>query len=154
MNDTTRSTRRGDVKIFRTLDERPATASLHSATPKRKNVPCFFVFRGGDFLLKWKGHFSFWCSAQKFLGRCRGEENSVTAQRPLHQTVGYDSLSPLPLFRSALAFPRIHAFLFLAGFCLDFGLVAGKRGRVSSKEETDGIQCRYKEFIAFSFCQW
>ena len=75
-------------------------------------------------------------------GRWRGEENSVTAQRPLHQTVGYDSLSPLPLFRSALAFPRIHAFLFVAGFLLESGMCAGKRGRVSSKEETDGIQCR------------
>ncbi len=74
-------------------------------------------------------------------GQWRGEENSVTAQRPLHQTVGYDSLSPLPLFRSALV-SRIHAFLFVAGFLLDFGMVAGERGRVSSKEETDGIQCR------------
>jgi hypothetical protein len=32
----------------------------------------FLYFRGGGFLLKWKGHFSFWCSAQKFLGRWRG----------------------------------------------------------------------------------
>jgi hypothetical protein len=41
------------------LRESPATASLHSATPKRKNVSCFSVFRGGGFFLKWKGHFSF-----------------------------------------------------------------------------------------------
>jgi hypothetical protein len=110
-------------------------------------------FRGGDFFLKWKGHFSFWCSAQKFLGRCRGEENSVTAQRPLHQTVGYDSLSPLPLFRTALtrtAFPIL--VLFARDF--DFGMVRWGFGRVSSKEETDGIQCRDAEFIAFSFFQW
>src|SRR3989344_4791652 len=56
---------RGDSKLNRTLDESPATASLHSATPKRKNVPCFSDFRGGGFFLKWKGHFSFWGSARK-----------------------------------------------------------------------------------------
>jgi len=38
---------------------RSTTASLHSATPKRKNVPCNSLFRGGGFFLKWKGHFSF-----------------------------------------------------------------------------------------------
>ena len=36
------------TKIVRS-DNRPATASLHSATPKRKNVPCFSDFRGGGF---------------------------------------------------------------------------------------------------------
>src|SRR3989344_1149521 len=50
---------------FVTNGNRPATASLHSATPKRKNVPCSFVFRRGGFFLKWKGHFSFWGSARK-----------------------------------------------------------------------------------------
>src|SRR3989338_7796886 len=55
----------GGLKLNRTLDERPATASLHSATPKRKNVPCSFDFRGGGFFLKWKGHFSFLGSARK-----------------------------------------------------------------------------------------
>jgi hypothetical protein len=53
-------------------NERPATASLHSATPKRKNVPCFLDFRGGDFFLKWKGHFSFWCSAFQVFRQCGG----------------------------------------------------------------------------------
>src|SRR3989344_1140202 len=38
---------RDDSKLNRTLHESPATASLHSATPKRKNVPCSFDFRGG-----------------------------------------------------------------------------------------------------------
>src|SRR3989344_3611985 len=56
---------RGDSKLNRTLHESPATASLHSATPKRKNVSCSFDFRGGGFFLKWKGHFSFWGSARK-----------------------------------------------------------------------------------------
>src|SRR3989344_1720812 len=51
---------------------RPATASLHSATPKRKNVPCSFDFRGGGFFLKWKGHFSFWGSALQVFGQCGG----------------------------------------------------------------------------------
>src|SRR3989338_8929248 len=55
-----------------TLDERTATASLHSATPKRKNVPYFFDFRGGGFFLKWKGHFSFWGSALQVFGQCGG----------------------------------------------------------------------------------
>ena len=36
---------------------RSATASLHSATPK-KNVPCFSDLAVVKFLLKWKGHFS------------------------------------------------------------------------------------------------
>jgi hypothetical protein len=40
---------RGGSKLNRTLHESPATASLHSATPKRKNVPCSFDFRGVDF---------------------------------------------------------------------------------------------------------
>jgi hypothetical protein len=48
---------RGGSELNRTLHESPATASLHSATPKRKNVSCFSVFRGGGFFLKWKGHF-------------------------------------------------------------------------------------------------
>src|SRR3990167_10210094 len=56
---------RGGFELNRTLHESPATASLHSATPKRKNVPCSFDFRGGGFFLKWKGHFSFWGSARK-----------------------------------------------------------------------------------------
>jgi len=40
---------RGGLKLNRTLHESPATASLHSETPKRKNVPCFSDFRGVDF---------------------------------------------------------------------------------------------------------
>jgi len=63
---------RGGLKLNRTLDESPATASLHSATPKRKNVPCSFDFRGGGFFLKWKGHFSFWGSALQVFGQCGG----------------------------------------------------------------------------------
>src|SRR3989344_8263294 len=63
---------RGDSKLNRTLRESPATASLHSATPKRKNVPCSFDFRGDGFFLKWKGHFSFWGSALQAFGQCGG----------------------------------------------------------------------------------
>src|SRR3990167_10608039 len=63
---------RGDSKLNRTLRESPATASLHSATPKRKNVPCSFDFRGDGFFLKWKGHFSFWGSALQVFGQCGG----------------------------------------------------------------------------------
>jgi len=57
------------TKIVRS-NNRPATASLHSATPKRKNVPCFLDFRGGGFFLKWKGHFSFWGSVLQVFGQC------------------------------------------------------------------------------------
>ncbi len=63
---------RGGSKLNRTLHESPATASLHSATPKRKNVSCSFVFRGGGFFLKWKGHFSFWGSALQVFGQVAG----------------------------------------------------------------------------------
>src|SRR3989338_8499800 len=44
----TRGARDGS-ELNRTLHESPATASFHSATPKRKNVPCFPDFRGVDF---------------------------------------------------------------------------------------------------------
>ena len=74
MNVPNRTPRmRGNVKCNRTLHESPATASLHSATPKRKNVPCFSYFRGGGFFLKWKGYFSFWGSTLQVFGQC-GEE--------------------------------------------------------------------------------
>ena len=63
---------RGGSELNRTLGESPATASLHSATPKRKKVPCSFVFRGGGCFLKWKGHFSFWGSALQVFGQCGG----------------------------------------------------------------------------------
>jgi len=50
---------RGISKLNRTLHESPATASLHSATPKRKNVSYFFDFRGGGFFLKMERTFFF-----------------------------------------------------------------------------------------------
>ncbi len=40
---------RGCSNQNRTLHESPATASLHSATPKRKMFLAFLIFRGGDF---------------------------------------------------------------------------------------------------------
>jgi len=40
---------RGGLKLSRTLHESHATASLHSATPKRKNAPYFSDFRWVDF---------------------------------------------------------------------------------------------------------
>ncbi|HBA45488.1 TPA: hypothetical protein DCZ09_00195, partial [Candidatus Nomurabacteria bacterium] len=62
---------RGSSKLNCTLHESPTTTSLHSATPKRKNVPCF-LFSRGWFFLKWKGHFSFWGSALQVFGQCGG----------------------------------------------------------------------------------
>ena len=37
---------RGSLKLNRTLDESPATASLHSATPKKKMFLAFLIFAG------------------------------------------------------------------------------------------------------------
>ncbi len=45
-NDVDTRGARGGSGLNRTLDERSATASLHSATPKRKNVPCFSDLAG------------------------------------------------------------------------------------------------------------
>jgi len=50
---------RGGSKLNRTLYESPATASLHSATPKRKNVPCFFDFSRGWIFSKMERTFFF-----------------------------------------------------------------------------------------------
>jgi hypothetical protein len=79
-------------------------------------------FRGGDFSLKWKGHFSFWCSAQKFLGRWRGEREfrHAVASTPAKLTEHLQVLAS-SRFRSRSVvppshFPRIHAFLFAAVF--------------------------------------
>jgi len=59
------------TKIVRS-DNRPATASLHSATPKRKNVPCFSVFRGGGFFLNGKDIFLFGVLPVKIFRQCGG----------------------------------------------------------------------------------
>ena len=50
---------RGDSDQNRTLHESPATASLHSATPKRKNVPCFSDVVVVKFFLKKERTFFF-----------------------------------------------------------------------------------------------
>ncbi len=63
---------RGGLKLPRTPRESPATASFHSATPKRKNIPCSFYFRGDEFFLKWKGYFSFWALPYKYSGSVAG----------------------------------------------------------------------------------
>ena len=70
--------------------------------------------------------------------------NSATAQRPLHHTVGYDSVSPFPLSRSVLALhPAPMLNLFCAVWFFLFSVWARvRRGRVSPKGETGGIHCR------------
>ena len=40
---------RGGLKLNRTLHESPATASLHSATPKEKTLLAFLILRTPDF---------------------------------------------------------------------------------------------------------
>ena len=92
-----------DVKLNCTLDERPATASLHSATPKRKMSLASLYFRGGDFLLNMERTFFFLVFCLPSIQAVwRGEENSVT-----------------PRFSrsSALTSPRIfHSCFVCAGF--------------------------------------
>ena len=50
-NDMARAERVVALNQIVRSTNRPATASLHSATPKRKNVPCSVDFRGGGFFL-------------------------------------------------------------------------------------------------------
>ena len=60
----TRGARDGS-DLNRTLGESPRHRLASLGNPKKKNVSCSFVFRGGGFFLKWKGRFSFWGSARK-----------------------------------------------------------------------------------------
>ena len=94
---------RGSSKLNRTLDAKPRHRLASLGNPKKKNVPCFFVFSRGWFSFDMERTFF-------FLGFCppsiravwRGEENSVT-----------------PRFSrgSALTFPRIfHSCFVCAGF--------------------------------------
>ena len=65
--------------------------------------------------------------------------NSVTSQRPLHHTVGYDSVPPFPLFRTALAPIASHSRFVCAGFLFSEWAIVSRAG-FSLKGETDGIQ--------------
>jgi len=60
-------------------------------------------FRGGDFLLKWKGHFSFWCSAFQVFRQCGGAKR-------------------IPLLLASLGVPpfTLLAFSILVLFARDF----------------------------------
>ena len=102
-------------------------------------------FRGGDFLLKWKGHFSFWCSAQKFLGRWRGESEfrhgpastpAKLTEPPYGSSSRLASVPAVPFRPRSLRPCRICFARF--GFS-DFSVWSEELGRVSSKEETGGI---------------
>jgi len=89
------------LKLSRTLHESPATASLHSATPKRKNVSCFSDLRATDFSEKGKDIFLFGVLPYKFLGSVAGRNT--------------DSVLP-KLFSGGkdLAKPRLILFLHLS----------------------------------------
>lgn len=64
--------------------------------------------------------------------------NSVTAQRPFQNTVEYDIILPLLLFRPRLA--TTHSVLIWRAFFFLFSVWWWReRGRVSHKGETDGI---------------
>jgi hypothetical protein len=71
---------RGEAKPNRTLQESPATASLHSATPK-KNVSCNFDFRAGFFLKKERTFF-FGVLPSKYSGSVAGL-NADSAKRKI-----------------------------------------------------------------------
>ena len=86
-------------KLKSTLRESPATASLHSATPKRKNVPCSFDFRGGVIFSKMERTFF-------FLGFCPPSIRAVWR--------GFNSDSVLrKLFSGDLDFRKTETNLFL-----------------------------------------
>jgi hypothetical protein len=75
-----------DVKVLRTLDTTPRH-SLRSQHQKEKMFLASLYLRGGDFFLKWKGHFSFWCSALQ-------SRAGVGAKRiPSRHSVRYTRLS-------------------------------------------------------------
>jgi hypothetical protein len=80
--------------LNRTLHESPATASLHSATPKRKIVPCFFDFREGGFFLKWKGYFSFWALPSKYSGSVAGLQFGLGFGKTIFWGFGFAKASP------------------------------------------------------------
>ena len=46
----------------------PRSARQH----QKEKCPCFLDLAGVKFFLKWKGHFSFWCSALQVFGQCGG----------------------------------------------------------------------------------
>src|SRR3989344_873156 len=58
---------------------RSATASLHSATPK-KNVPCFSDLAGVKFFLKVERTFFFGVLPSKYSGRWRNNADEVLAK--------------------------------------------------------------------------
>jgi hypothetical protein len=108
------------VKLNCTLDERPATASLHSATPKRKNVPCFFVFSRGDFSFDMERTFFFLVFCPEVSGQVSGRKRipsrpSVHSSETHRAPVGARLVSlAFPLFRIRPRFSA-HAEFVLRG---------------------------------------
>jgi hypothetical protein len=75
--------------------DRPATASLRSATLK-ENTPCFLFCAGGKFFLKKERVFSFRVLPSKYSGRWRGSmrtrfcENYFLGRKMISQNLGSD----------------------------------------------------------------
>src|SRR3989338_5130353 len=59
------------------MNESPTTASLHSATPKKKKTPCISVLAGVKFLLKKGKDIFLWGSALQVFWQC-GEASMRT----------------------------------------------------------------------------
>jgi len=69
------------------------SASLHSATPKRKNVPCISDFRGGGFFLKMGRTFFFRGSAQEVSGQCGGAKCGLGFAKTIFWGKGFGKTS-------------------------------------------------------------
>ena len=48
---------------------------------QKEKSSLLFGFARDRFFLKWKGHFSFWCSALQVFGQCGGATNADEAKR-------------------------------------------------------------------------
>ena len=118
---------RGKAKLNRTLGQSPRHRLASLGNTKKKNVPCFSDFRGGGFFLKWKGHFSFWCSARKDI-------------RTVWQ--GFNSDSVLPkLFSGGLDFRKTETNVFEIQRGFGFGFRPQKEIRYEKKSSNFSKTC-------------
>jgi len=80
---------RGISKLNRTLDAKPRHRLASLGNPKKKNTPCFFDLRGGDFFKKWKGYFSFWVLPSKYSGSVAGLQCGLAFAKAIFWGFGF-----------------------------------------------------------------
>ncbi|GEM_PF-2993973 len=114
------------------MANRPATASLHSATPKRKNVPHFIDLAGGIFLKNGKDIFLFGVLPSKYSGSVAGLQFGRGFAKTIFWEKGFRKTSTnfFLKFGGNSDFVRAQegsgeecaraCFLFLAGFQMEF----------------------------------